>query len=183
MKGGARAMGVDDSPFRRGIDDETYLVGLLFRGNYLEGAYREKIAVDGSDSTDAILSMLKEARGEARVVLLHGTTFGGFNLVDLRRLRSEAGIPAASFLERMPDREAVESALKAAGLGDRIGVARSNPEYRAFQTPVGPVYVAEVGLGDEGVRRLIERYCLESRLPYPVRAAHVVARLLRPLIS
>ena len=178
MKPGARLLAVDDSPFTRGRDEKTFLVGLLFRGLILESAAKEEVTVDGDDAIEAICSLYEETGREARIILLHGTTFAGFNMVPLRELAERTGIPVAAFLERAPDIYEVISALEKAGLTRKALIMDRNPPYERFETERGPIFCSYVGVGREDVASLIDKYSVESRMPEQLRVAHIVAGLL-----
>lgn len=183
MKKGIRILAVDDSPFDRGKNKSTFLVGLLFRELTLEVALRRSIEVDGNDSTSALVEMVKhpKVREEVRVVLTHGTTFGGLNLLDMRRFYGETGIPIIAVASREPT-STIVAALKAAGKEQMVSVLEMNPPYRPLNTVHGTCYYAHLGIGRGEAEELLRRYAVESKVPEQLRIADVVARLLEGLI-
>ncbi|MEA1924800.1 MAG: DUF99 family protein, partial [Candidatus Altiarchaeota archaeon] len=63
IKDEVRILGVDDAPFSLQEDEETYIVGTVFRGgNWLDGVLRSEVAVDGIDSTDKLAEMVNGSR-------------------------------------------------------------------------------------------------------------------------
>ena len=177
MKEGARILAVDDAPFDREMDAQTSLVGLLFRRMVLERARRDVVTIDGDDSLPVIGHLFFETREEARLIMLHGTTVAGFNVIDVGGLHSATGVPVAAFLEEMPDEEKVFRALRRLGYDEKIGIVRSNPPYERFLTKKGPIYCSYIGMAGEEVANLVRRWSIESRLPEQLRVADVVASL------
>lgn len=178
MKSGARVLGVDDAPFQRGRDRWTYLVGLLFRGPVLERAVKRRVAVDGDDATRAVIDMVDGLSGEVKLIMSHGTVTAGFNVLDLWEIYGATSVPIISVVDRMPDMERVRRALEHRGLEERMEVLSRNPNYVRVRTRMGEVYACWVGIGEREVVAILNRTCVESRLPEPVRIAHIVAGLL-----
>ena len=114
MKRYIRALGVDDSYFVPHEPGSTSLIGVLMRApNYFEGMLIRKIQVDGLDSTEAILDMLSSKYGrQVRVLFTQGITFGGFNIVDIRRIWEETNVPIIVVSRKEPDMGKIENALK-----------------------------------------------------------------------
>ncbi len=182
MKRGIRILAVDDAPFDKWSDRSTFLVGLLFRELTLEVALREIIRVDGDDSTSALIKMVRhpKVREEVRVVLTHGTTFAGLNLLDMRSFYEETGIPLIAVTSREPTDE-IRAALRAAGQKWKEIILERNPSYIALETAHGTCYYSCLGLERDEVERLVRRYSLESKLPEQLRVTDLVARLLEGL--
>ncbi len=178
MKEKVRVLAVDDAPFRRGIDDHTFLIALMFRGLILEGAFKERIKVDGDDSSEAIIRLcnLPKVREEVRVVMTHGTTFGGLNVLNIREVYRETGFPIIGCVGKRP--ESIERALKSAGFPERVDIIESNPPYRPVKTDLGTIYCSWIGLTQEEVTKLIRSFTVESKIPEPLRIADIVASLL-----
>ncbi len=178
MKLQARVLAVDDSPFVKGIDEYTFLIGALFRGLVLEKVLKARIEVDGDDAEDKIVNMVLSLKGEVRLLFLHGTTFGGFNTVRIDRIHDSVGIPVISFLETPPDRDRVMMAMSRMGRRDKIGDFLSQQEFLKFNTKHGPLYCSFVGLDEAEVARLIENFSVESKMPEQLRIADVFASVL-----
>ncbi len=182
MKKGSRVLAVDDSPFQRGRDTKAFLVGLLFRDLVLEKSVREIITVDGEDSTDALVRMIEhpKIKGEARLVLTHGTTFGGLNLLNMQEFFEKTGVPIIAVASREPTNE-IETALKSAGLSDRAYLLHKNPPYTSLYTPKGTCYYSFLGLSRVDTAHLLIRFSLESKIPEQLRVVDIVAKLLEGL--
>jgi len=60
MKKNIRALGIDDSYFTPHVPGDVELVGVVMRApSYIEGIIKRKIKVDGLDSTEKIIDMLR----------------------------------------------------------------------------------------------------------------------------
>lgn len=173
-----RIVGVDDSPL---VSRDILVVGAVMRGgSWLDNLLSTHIRKDGLDATACIAAMVagdRHAR-QVRAVMLNGVTFGGFNVVDLEDLHRQTGLPVIAVMRRQPDMERIRRALE----------NLSEPELR-YETilragPVsevqtrwrgGPVYCQCRGIEKEDAARLIVATAVHSRVPEPLRVAHIVA--------
>ncbi len=174
-----RILAVDDSPFERGKDSETFLVGLMFRDLIMELSLRERISVDGDDSTDALIRMVRgpKLREEVRVVMSQGTTFAGLNVLDVNRFYDETGIPFIAVTSKAPTDE-IERALISAGMMGKLEIVRRNPPYSPLRTPKGVCFYSTIGLTEDEAERIILKYVVESKIPEQIRIVDIVSRLL-----
>ncbi len=177
MKEKIRLLAVDDSPFHRNYDESTYLIGLSFRGLTLERADKVPITVDGDDAQRGIIKLYELGGREAQIILLHGTTFGGFNIVNINSLWKQIEVPVLAFLEKPPHEEVIIKTLERL-FPTKIHVFLSNPGFEEFNTPKGTLYCAHAGISEGEIHELISRYSIESKLPEPLRMAHIIAGLL-----
>lgn len=174
-----RVLAVDDAPFRKRVDKLTFIVCLLFRDLILEKAVKAKIEVDGSDAEERIVEVVDGLKGEVNLLMLHGTTMGGFNMVDLGSLYKKLGIPVISFLERAPRDELVIRALRSAGKESKIESFLRQPKYMPFKTRYGVIYCLFEGIDKREVEKIVEKYCVESKFPEQLRIANIVASIAR----
>ncbi|MGC9103354.1 MAG: DUF99 family protein [Candidatus Methanodesulfokora sp.] len=174
-----RVLAVDDAPFRKGVDKLTFIVCLLFRDLILEKAIKTKIEVDGSDAEERIVEVVDSLKGEVNILMLHGTTMGGFNMIDLSSLHKKIGIPIVSFLDRAPRDELVVHALRSAGKENKIEDFLRQPKYTPFRTRYGVIYCLFEGIDEREVENIVERYCIESKFPEQLRIANIVASIAR----
>jgi endonuclease V-like protein UPF0215 family len=156
------------------------VVGAIMRGgDWLEGVIRTYIKKDGLDATGRLVEMVKESKhyGQVRVVMLNGVTMGGFNVVDMEALYEDTGIPVISVMRKPPDMASIRSALE----------HLSDPEYRyglilkagkavEVSTKRGePIYVQCKGIDAEPAASIVLSSATHSRIPEPVRVAHLIA--------
>lgn len=178
MKPTARLIGFDDGPFT--FEDETApLAGVMTRpGGYVEAAMLDEVTVDGEDATDTVLDLL-EASGiveTAAAVAFDGGAVGGFNVVDLERVREALGVPALAVMREPPDEDAVREALAehVDGAEERLAVLTREP-VREVDVGEGVAYVRHAGGRFEDVEALLAEHTVRGRTPEPVRVAHLVA--------
>ena len=175
-----RVLGVDDGPFtpHRG---HALVVGVVFRGGYwLDGVLSTKIRVDGFDVTEKVAAMIVGSSHyrQVRVVMLDGLTFGGFNVVDIKRLNGLTGLPVIVVTRDKPDLRQIHAALK--------NLPRSAERWRAvkeagrvLQVQTGSrgerVYMEVCGVLESDARTILRLTSTRSSVPEALRAAHLIA--------
>jgi endonuclease V-like protein UPF0215 family len=178
MKQQVRILAFDDGPFK--FSDETVpLVGALVRlPNYVEAVMADTITVDGSDADDAIARLVARSRyrEQVRLVMLDGAAMGGFNVVDIDRLRVETGLPFATVTRDKPDMKGVRAALRKHFPDWRARhEVLSRREPRKLDTGHNPIYVDCAGIGFEDASELVRRSIVRGAIPEPLRIAHLIA--------
>ena len=174
-----RVLGIDDGKFIPHTKGSVLLVGVVFRGGYsIEGVMHTKVAIDGLDSTEKLASMINGSphRRQLRLVMLNGVTFGGFNVVDLKKLNLETRLPIIALTQNKPDLDDITSALK------------NLPEYEErlrLVLEAGPihevanhgtiVYVELAGISLIDAEKIIKLTSTRSCVPEPLRVAHLIA--------
>ncbi|AFC99842.1 hypothetical protein Mtc_1086 [Methanocella conradii HZ254] len=172
-----RILGIDDSPL---ISEDILVVGAVMRGGeWLEGVLRTYIKKDGLDATGKLVDMVRSSKhfGQIRVAMLNGVTMGGFNAVDMEALYESTGIPVISVMRKPPDMASIKSALK----------NLSEPEHRfevisragnAIEVPAKrgkPIYMQYKGLDADSALNIVRSSTTHSRVPEPLRVAHLIA--------
>lgn len=178
-----RVIGLDDGPFLRSAR-RAGLVGVIFSApNYVEGILRTSVAIDGTDATDRILTLLGRSPflDGVRAVLLDGIAVGGFNLVDLDRLYEKLQRPIVTVTRRAPDFSAIHAALRKYFPRDapaRWRLVRAHPLFR-LATPEGnPLRVSAVGCTRAEASVIVRRTTVRGNIPEPLRLARLIARAL-----
>ncbi len=145
----------------------------------VEGVAISDVTVDGDDATARIAALVRTLRPwpGARVVLLDGIAFGGFNLVDLPALARALGRPVVAVTPRAPDRAAIRSALRTYFPNDYrrrwARVSRARP--RRALGPYGPIWAAASGLPRTLVPALLARVVAQGHWPESLTVAHRIA--------
>ena len=181
VKSEIRVLGVDDGKFVPHTKGTVKVVGVVYRGAYyLEGFMQTEITIDGLDATEKFASMIKNSSyfGEIRVVVLDGVTFGGFNVVDVRKLSILIELPVLSIVRKKPDLIEIEAALKNfSDFNARWGAIKNagnlfrvevKPEFK-------PVYLQIAGILFEDAEKILKKICVLSNIPEALRAAHIIA--------
>ena len=178
MKQQIRILAIDDGPFNFG-EVKAGIVGVVMRlPSYLEGVMTAEVEIDGLDSTEIILEMIAKSRymDGVKLILLDGAALGGFNVVDVRRIHHETGIPVATVTRDRPDYGDIEKALRK-HFDDweaRLAMLRST-ELHEFETGHTPIYVACVGMGREDLAEILRASTVQGALPEALRVAHLIA--------
>lgn len=172
-------LGIDDSPFSFS-DTKVTVIGVVMRlPNYIEGVMRSKITTDGDDGNDVLAGMINSSRykEQLRLVMLDGVAMGGFNVIDIRSLSEDTGIPVASVTRDPPDFGKMEKALRRHFVDweRRMRITKQLPLFEV-QTAHKPLQVAAVGIDAVEVVELIRSSTVRGALPEPIRVAHLIAR-------
>ncbi len=180
MKSGIKILAIDDcksSRKRRRVP----IVGVIFRGSFfIEDALKGWLTRDGMDATEAIIRLHNSSshRHQIQLIMLHGTVMAGFNIVDMKNLNETLGKPVIAVTEKKPDFQMVSRALRnLPNYTERIKIVEKNGEFEEFKTIYGKVYVNYSGLDSKVVQRTIWSLSKHSKIPEPLRVAHILSRL------
>jgi len=170
-----RAIGIDDGFFNPNKSTSTIIVGVIMRSNNLvEGILTKKIKVDSLDSTKKIIELIKKSRfkDQIKCVFLSGLNFAGFNIVDIQLLYKKLNIPIIVILRKKPRFNKIEKALnsfkdkkKRLSLIKKAGNIYSNKL----------IFFQFIGCTERQALNLIKNFTFISKLPEPVRLAHLIA--------
>ncbi|MDN5869474.1 MAG: DUF99 family protein [Nitrococcus sp.] len=171
----SHVVGFDDAPFPSGHRGDVTVVGAVFAGTRLDGVLTGRVRRDGANSTRELVRMVRESRFAAHLqgVLLQGVALGGFNVIDVPRLSELLMLPVLVVARRRPDRQAIREALLTRVAGGRRKwrlIERLGP-----MQPLAGVHIQRAGLTMAQAEALLERFCLHSRIPEPLRTAHIIA--------
>ena len=163
---------------RQRTGNTTFLVAALLKGSRILDVRLGRIQIDGLDAQRILVSMLKALSYD--VLMLSGISFGGFNLVNLKKLARTTRKPVISVIRDKPNNAAVRAALRK-HFGDwrqRWGIVKdAGPVYSCRPVAAEPKMYFEVkGASAAFARRVIASSSLISRLPEPVRVAGIMAR-------
>jgi hypothetical protein len=182
-----RIVGVDDGAFqvRRGTVGSAVIVAVLFHGSQISAARVGRIQIDGTDANFVLTALLKTMTYE--VVMLSGISFGGFNLVDIKRLSGEIGKPVIVVVGGRPNNTAVRQALRGhfEDWKRRWRIVR-NAGYLYSCRPLlrePKVYFEVKGCSPSFAKKLMTSSSKISRLPEPIRVAGLLARGLSSLVG
>ena len=176
-----RVLGIDDGKFKPYSKEQVLVAGVVFRGGYwLDGVMSTQIRVDAFDATAKISIMIKSSPHykQLRVIMLNGITFAGFNIVDMKELDEKTGLPVIAVVSKKPDLNRVHAALQNLALSEERWKAITNAgDIFPVITRVGkqPIYVEAVGISKELVIEILRLTSTRSKIPEPLRVAHMVA--------
>ncbi len=176
-----RVLGVDDSHFEPHTRGTVKVVGVVMRlSGYIDGFLLREITIDGTDATDAIISMVESKYSrDIRVIMIQGITLGGFNIVDLERLHRETGRAVITVSRRNPDIEKIREALEKhfPDHGTRMALITKFP-VEPLENGGGIIYIQRVGITMDEAREIIAKTTIRGTMPEPIRIAHLVASAL-----
>ena len=171
-------LGIDDAPFDKRQKRPVRVVAVLMEGNDLvEGMALGEFPVDGADATGFLAEWIRTMRWNAAVqaVVLGGITLAGLGLVDLENLAQRLGIPILAVTRRETAKSRIGEALTAAGFADRLLIVRRSPPSICVRPGL---HVAFAGTDQGRALTLIEATLRKSRMPEPLRLAHLIASAL-----
>jgi endonuclease V-like protein UPF0215 family len=171
----SHAIGIDDAYFERQHRGDVVLVGAVFAGLRFDGIVTGRVRRDGSNATASIARMITASKFSRHVqfVMLQGIAFAGFNVVDVHALHAALALPVLVVARRKPDLRAIRDAL----LSRVPGGARKWKliEKAGPMEPLAGVWVQRAGLSSTEAEAALARFTTVSRVPEPLRVAHLVA--------
>ncbi len=179
IKEEVRVIGIDDGFFKKGYDKEVIIVGVIFRGyKQIDGVLSNKITVDGFDVSEKIVEMIKRSThyNQLRYIMTNGVSFGGFNLIDFKYIYEELKLPIISVVRKKPDiKKFLEVSKKLDNYEKRIKIIENYPEIKSCNTKFGIAFFQCYGIDPDYACNLIKLLARYSRIPEPVRVAHLIA--------
>ena len=181
IKPASRCIGIDDGPFPPKTDKVVRYAPLLavwLKGPHLHRLTAGWITVDGLDATRKAELLLK---GSLHLpVLLSGVTFGGFNLIDPRKIQKLCKAPVIITIGSQPDNRSVKRALYRhfPDWKKRWDLIRSLGPLHKVRTMTGehPVFFERFGCSTREAGSILKSWAFVSRVPEPLRVAGILAR-------
>ncbi len=171
----SHVVGFDDAPFPPDHRGDVSVVGAVFAGLRLEGILCGRVRRDGSDGVERLARLVARSKfaRQLQLVLLQGIALAGFNVIDLAALHRALDVPVLVVVRRRPRLERVRRAL----LERVTGGARkwATIERLGPVEPAAGVFVQRMGLTLEEAAAVIRRLAVHSRIPEPLRTAHLIA--------
>ncbi len=175
-----RILGIDDCPFNPYQLDKVVLLGVIFRGGlWLDGAMRTEVQVDGRDSTEKIVEMIRSSTHykQLRVIMIDSITVAGFNIVDLQKLNDETRLPVIAITKEKPKEKEVKTALQ--NLPDwkeRWRIIENAGSLNEIQIRNTKLYAHIVGAILVDAEKIIRVSSTRANFPEPLRVAHLLAQ-------
>ncbi len=184
IKNEIRIIGWDDVPFTF-KDNETTLIGVICRGGtQIDGVVTTRIKVDGTDATERIAQAVSKSkhREQLRLIMLDGITFGGFNIVDIKKLYEKTGLPVMVIIREEPDLKSIEkSLLRFKDSGRRRELIRKAGKIKKAEVKNKvlkgrkTLFYQHVGIDAYECEKIINLTSIHSVTCEPVRIAHIIA--------
>jgi len=187
MKENPIIMGCDDATFslKKGTD-KTYLIGVICQGVRVVKVVKTLIKIDGNDATERLISLILKNQKHVQYILTHTITFGGFNLVDMKEIYEKTNKPMIAVTEREVNLDSVKMALN-----KKFPLLSSNKFEKIInaghlyeteiETAAGKstIYFHKIGISINDAKNLLKKVSIDSKLPEPVRIAHLIGRAFR----
>ena len=177
IKDGIHVVGIDDAPHLRG-DTSTEVVFTYCKSTFLERVTVSLITVDGNDSTQVILEELKKNLESFTLILLHGITVGGLNIVDIQKINDELQKPIIAVTENPPTKNLLHTVVEFPHYSQirKELIKKAGPLY-SYHTKNGstPIFYHIKGISEEVAVEFFKKFCIRSRLPEQLLLAHKIA--------
>lgn len=176
-----RILGIDDGPFEPRARGEVPLVGVVFRGGrWLDGVLRTTIEQDGTNATERVVEMVNRSRhrGQLRIVMADGVTFAGFNVLNIKTVFKQTGLPVIVISRERPNMADVRKAIKhLPDWRERWKVVKGSGKIYPVRTKrrAAPIYMQFVGMKRTDADQVIKLASTRSLIPEPLRVAHLIA--------
>ncbi len=171
----SNVVGFDDAPFARDYRGPVTVVGAVFAGLRLDGVLTGTVEKDGDDAARSLATLILESKfaGHIRLIMLQGIALGGFNVVDVPQLQKTTGLPVLVVSRVSPDMASIKKALLA-------GIPAGNNKWSLIENlgdmeAVNGVFIQRAGISREDAASVIGRFSINSRIPEPIRVAHLIA--------
>ncbi len=178
LKKEIRLLGFDDGPFDRRADKEVLVVGALCRGGErLDGILSTKIKIDGEEATLTLIQLINQCKFKPQIqaIFLDGIAFGGFNVVNIRKLSQLTEIPVIAVMRNYPALKEIKMALQKLGWERRYQLMEQAGPSKELLLPQGKLYFQFSGTEEKTAKELIRLAATHSLLPEPIRLAHLIA--------
>ncbi len=181
VKSQIRIIGIDDGPFKKG-SKRCIVIGCAFRGSeQIDGVLKTSIKVDGLDATEKFIKLLNNSKfKDARIIMLDGITFGGFNIVNIKELYEVTNLPVIAVNRKKPDiKEFMKAMKKLPNFSERKRAVKDAGKIYAMKIEQGDkkgkIYFQKSGISINDTEKIINITIKTSLFPEPVRVAHLIA--------
>ena len=151
------------------------MFGAIYSGLRLDGVLSGRVRRDGANAESKIAELVLTSKfaPQVQLVMLQGIALGGFNVVDLNMLHGDLQVPVLVVARRKPNLVAMRDAL----LNHVLGGKRKWKLIESFgeMESVAGVFVQRVGLSLKEADTVVRRFAVYSRIPEPLRVAHLIA--------
>jgi endonuclease V-like protein UPF0215 family len=185
MKENPIVIGIDDASFELKTDlKTTQLIGVVCQGVRPVSIFRTEIEIDGYDATERLIELVRYNDKHVQFILTHSITFGGFNLIDLNKIYNAIGKPIVAVNERKVDIDLVIKVIKEKFPNTHKQkiqniIEAGNLFHTQIETAGGQsdIYFHFKGIEINKVESLLQKVCIDSKLPECIRLAHLIGKI------
>lgn len=185
MKDKPITIGFDDATFELKSDVKTTrLIGVICQGTRLVNVVSREIQIDGNDATKNLIELVKLIEKHVQYILTDTITFGGFNIINIQKIYEETKKPIIALTDREVDLESVIKAVKkkypSSYQEKLLYITNAGNLYETDIRTAGgfsKIYFHAIGIEVEDAEILIKKLCIDSKIPEPVRMAHLIGKM------
>ncbi len=181
VKNQIRILGFDDGPFKKD-GKRCVIIGCAFRGaEQLDGVLRIYVKVDGLDATEKLAKLIRRCKfKDARVVMLDGITYAGFNVVNIKQLSLRTNLPVIAIMRKKPNlKEFLEAMRRLPNYEERYRAVKDAGKIYGAKVECnnrkGKLYYQKAGIAASTARKIIKTSLKTSLYPEVLRIAHLIA--------
>ena len=177
IKDGIHVVGIDDSPHIRG-DKSTEVFFTYCKSTFIERVSHSSITVDGTDSTKVIFEELQRNSESFNLIVLHGITVGGLNIVDIEYLSEKLQKPIIAVTENPPTESLLYNVVENTHNSQiRKDLIKKAGSLHSFLTQHGttPLHYHIKSVSENVAEQFFKKFCIRSRLPEQLLLAHKIA--------
>lgn len=177
IKDGIHVVSIDDAPHVRG-NPTTEVFFTYCKSTFLEKVSHITVSVDGTDSTEKLIHELKINQGSFSLIILHGITVAGLNIVDISTLSEILEKPIIAVTENPPNKNSLTSAVKLFDNSDlKIKFIKNAGPLYSFLPKLGstPIFYHAIGITENTSNEFFTKFCIRSRLPEQLLVTHKIA--------
>jgi len=145
---------------------------------YVEMMEKEKIQVDGDDVNRAIENLFLYTGRVARIIMMSGISFAGFNICDIDALYQRIRVPVISVFEQGGSVERMIAAIeKHLDDPEKVRILRSLKPVEIRNN--GYIIMANLsGIDAQSAQEIITRNTIRGKFPEAIRLADLVGKIL-----
>jgi endonuclease V-like protein UPF0215 family len=185
MKDFPITIGIDDAKFKLKSNlKTTFLIGVICQGTRVVSVRKKIIDIDGDNASEAIINLVQQNAKHLQYILTDTITFGGFNLIDLEEIFRKTNKPIIALTEQLVNLDSVKKALlKKFPDTYKSKLDRIINAGHLYETQIltaggsSTIYFHMKGLIPTDVEKLLQKLCIDSKLPEPIRLAHVIGKM------
>lgn len=185
MKDNPISIGFDDATFKlKSGSKTTQLIGVVCQGTRMVKVVKKEILIDGDDATEVLIELAQKNKNQIQYILTDTITFGGFNIVDLKEIFNRTKKPIIAVTDREVNLESVKSALyKKFPNNYKTKLQNIMNAGNLYETNIetaggfSKVFFHSKGINIEEAELLLQKLCIDSKLPESVRLAHIIGRV------
>jgi len=179
-------IGVDDAKFKFYSESHTTdLIGVVCQGTRMVSMVKKEIIIDGDDATDVLIELIRQNEKHVQFILTDTITFFLFNLIDLEEIYTATNKPIIAITEKEVNLDAVKKAIlkkfphnSIAKLGKIVNAGNLYETVIETAGGLSKVYFHSKGISYTDVNDLFQKVCIDSKIPEPVRLAHIIGKAL-----